>query len=159
MLLDYEAGTQLDAIRDLARWMREGGSFELPSLQEGVLGKPLGDAEPPPRDLRTLGALAGGIAVLFALAAVVRRFQTRLRVATATRSVRRLVRRWQRSADRAGVEHPGVGGSTAAWARWAEGHDPARWAGSVDAIQDYEAARFGGAASAHVREVNRLRRA
>lgn len=159
VLLDYEAGTQLDAIRGLARWMREGGSFELPSLREGVLGKPPGDTEPPPRDLRTLAAVAGGFAVLFALAAVVRRFQTRLRVATATRSVQRLVRRWQRSADRAGVEHPGVGGSTAAWARWAEGHDPARWAGSVDAIQDYEAARFGEAASAGIREIDRLRRA
>jgi len=159
VLLDYEAGTQLEAIRGLARWMRDGGRLELPRFRDGALQAPRGeDDESAATSFTPLLVVAALVALAAVAAAIRRRFGGRRRGDVAIRAMTRLVSAWHRAAEGAGATHPGPGGTNEAWARWAEAHDPPRWTGSVDAIRRYEAARFGGDGAADPAPIDALRR-
>jgi len=157
VLLDYEAGSQLEAIRGLARWMRDGGKLELPSLRDGAL-RPSDDDVAVGTSTTSLWIALGLLAAGLGGGGLVRWARGLRRRDPAVRAVGRLVAAWHKAAVDAGVDHPGETGSTEAWARWAETHDPARWTGSVATIRDYEAARFGGRGTTDARAIDALRR-
>jgi transglutaminase-like putative cysteine protease len=159
VLLDYEAGSQLEAIRGLARWMQDGGRLELPSLRRGALQRDRsGPGRVRARDLLVPSLLLSGLILGGVVLRRLRRTGRRdRRMEAASRAADRLVTTWRRAAERVGSDHPGSGGTTEAWAHWAERYDPSRWRGAVDEIERYEAARFGGGGVPDPRPLKRLR--